>query len=157
MIQRKQSLLLLLAAISTIILLFTNLATLTTNLHQFNYTAFTVKFIDPISTPILSTVYVALSLIVSTIISVVAIFQYKNRKRQQQVVSVNMIAILIVICLMTYIYPEFIFTNHTELHEADLRYLPTTFIIFIPALCLFFAKKLIAKDEALVNSADRLR
>ncbi len=158
MIQRKQSLFLLASAIVTLILLFIPIATLTTEIAIFDYSAFTVKRIVSLEkTATLSTVYVALSLIISAICSVVAIFTYKNRKKQQRVVSVNMLLILITIFVMTYVYPEMVFTKHVDLQGAEMKYNVWIFLIFIPAISLFLAKKAIAKDEALVNSSDRLR
>jgi len=56
-----------------------------------------------------------------------------------------------------YIYPKFIFEKNINLAGAIVEYNYTILIIFVSAIGFYLAKKAIAKDEALIRSADRLR
>jgi len=157
MIQRIQTVYLLVVAIIAFIMLFLPFGELTTEHYALVYNAFSVKFIEPISTQIISTVYIALELIAIIVLSIITIFMYKNRKRQMQAISVNMLLVLITILTITYIYPELLFSEIKELQDNTLKYNLSILIFGIPVICLILAKKAIAKDEALLKSADRLR
>lgn len=120
MIQRKQSVFLFLAAVSLCIAACFNTGT----------------------------VLMLVLLIVAALVSVGAIFLYKDRKRQAQVVLANMLLPVAWYVLLAVL-------NHTLqgtylLVWADV--LPAVAILF-----LFFARKGIQSDEKLVRSLDRIR
>jgi molybdopterin-biosynthesis enzyme MoeA-like protein len=56
-----------------------------------------------------------------------------------------------------YIYPKFIFVRNINLNGAIVDFNYTILISFVSALGLYLSKKAIAKDEAMIRSADRLR
>jgi hypothetical protein len=74
-----------------------------------------------------------------------------------QAISFNMLVVLAALCAIMYIYPNFIFPKNINLLDAKLEYNYTILISFVSAIGLFLAKKAIAKDEAMIRSADRLR
>jgi len=82
---------------------------------------------------------------------------YKNRRLQLQLISLNMMVILVTIFTILYVYPHFVFPNNPDLAGAEVRYNYVIIISFISAIGIYFAKKAIAKDEAMVRSAERLR
>ncbi|MCL2245968.1 MAG: DUF4293 domain-containing protein [Lentimicrobiaceae bacterium] len=157
MIQRKQTLYLFFAGLIPLVLLFISLGHVSTEVSYYEYSAFAVREATPDQTFILSTVGNALLLITTSVLSFITIFLYKNRKMQLNLISLNMLIILLAIFSVMYIYPKFIFERNINLNGATVEYNYTILIIFISAIGYYLAKKAIAKDEALIRSADRLR
>jgi hypothetical protein len=157
MIQRKQTLYLFFAGLVTLILLFISFGNVSTEVAYYEYNAFSVREATPDHTFVLSTVGNALLLVITSALSFHTIFLYKNRKMQLKLISINMLVILIAICAIMYIYPNFIFPKNIYLTGAKTKFNPVIIISFISAIGLFLAKKAIAKDEAMVRSAERLR
>jgi len=157
MIQRKQTLYLFFAGLVTFILLFIPFGHLSTEIAYFKYTAFSVREATPDNTFILSTVWCAILLIATSTLSFITIFLYKNRKAQLNFISFNMLVILATIFTIMYVYPNFIFAKNITLNGASINFNYTILISFVSAIGLYLAKKAIAKDEAMIRSADRLR
>ena len=157
MIQRKQTIYLFFAGLVTLILLFIPFGRLYTDVAGFEYTAFSVCDITPDKTFIMSTIGNAALLIATSLLSFITIFLYKNRKLQMKLISVNMLVILVAIFTIMYIYPNFVFANNPYLAGAKVDYNYVILISFISAIGIYLAKKAIAKDDALIRSADRLR
>ena len=157
MIQRKQTLYLFFAGLVTVILLFIPFGNVATDLAYYEYTAFVVREATPDQTVVLSTIGNALLLILTSALSFATIFLYKNRKAQLKLISINMLIILVTICAIMYIYPNLLFQKNIYLAGAKPEFNPYLIISFVSAIGLYLAKKAIAKDEAMVRSADRLR
>ena len=156
MIQRIQSVFLLVAAIVTIILLFIPIGDIYTAEAQYTFTCFNVHL--PNGQVVMSTIYIALILILSACISIYAIFKYKDRMKQTRVVSINMLVFLIAIMLMIWVFPDFLFQRKGLMQEGDIfRFNYWIMIFVLPPVCMFLANRFIRKDEQLVRSADRLR
>lgn len=153
MIQRIQSVFLFVAAIVTIILLFIPIGDIYTAEAQYTFTCFNVHL--PNGQVVMSTLYIALILILSACISIYAIFKYKDRMKQTKIVSVNMLVFLVAIMLMIWVYPDFLFPKKFEM--AGFRFNYWIMIFVLPPVCMFLANRFIRKDERLVRSADRLR
>ena len=81
----------------------------------------------------------------SAALSVFAIFQFKNRKRQQIIAYVARLMITIAFLLIVFL--------HREERTFDIG----LFLFFIPYLALFLAGYFVKRDETLVKSADRIR
>ena len=153
MIQRIQSVFLLVAAIVTIILLFIPIGDIYTAEAQYSFNVHL-----PYGKVVMSTIYIALILILSACISLYSILKYKDRMRQTRIVSINMLIFLIAIMLMIWVYPDFLFQRKGLMHEGDLfRFNYWIMIFVLPPVCMFLANRFIRKDEQLVRSADRLR
>ena len=158
MIQRIQSVFLLVAAIVTVILLFIPIGDIYTAEAQYTFTCFNVHLPQPDGSVVMSTLYIALTLIVSACISIYAIFKYKDRMKQTRVVSLNMLVFLIAVMMMIWLFPDFIFQRKGLMQEGDVfRFNYWIMIFVIPPVCMFLANTFIRKDERLVRSADRLR
>ena len=156
MIQRIQSVFLFVAAIVTIILLFIPIGDIYTAEAQYTFTCFNVHL--PNGQVVMSTIYIALILILSACISIYAIFKYKDRMKQTRIVSINMLVFLIAIMLMIWVFPDFLFQRKGLMQEGDIfRFNYWIMIFVIPPVCMFLANRFIRKDERLVRSADRLR
>ncbi|MBU1718701.1 MAG: DUF4293 domain-containing protein [Bacteroidetes bacterium] len=94
--------------------------------------------------------------IVILIITVITIFLYNNRPRQLSLTKLNFILILFFAVYILYIYPDLIikplFSGETSFGFAWGAYVPIASMVFI-----YLATKAIARDERLIKSADRLR
>ena len=130
MIQRVQSLFLFFSAlVSLVILLY---APILVN-HQGEYIE--IKDLQ----------FPALFLLLSVLLSLYSIFQFKNRLNQIKIVSFARLSITISFFLI-------IFTKD----ELDKVYYGGSLLI-LPYLVLFLSAYFIKKDEKLVKSADRIR
>jgi cytochrome c biogenesis factor len=155
MIQRIQSVYLLLAAI------FSGLC-FTGNIVKFSDNPGNILAVRPISLVritgntliehIEKLFPLTVLLIVIPIVSITTIFLYKNRKRQKILTS-GLIA-LIILLIITLIY-----YSVTILHNYNVTFSPGIIMLF-PVFMLIFtylAYRGIRKDEELVRSCDRLR
>ncbi|MDR1758559.1 MAG: DUF4293 domain-containing protein [Bacteroidales bacterium] len=164
MIQRIQSVYLLAAFICTVFLLFMPIGTVDTtpyisspDFQRLEYNPFVLKDITLNSTP-LSTLYIAITLIICSIFSLVAIFMYGNRKRQLNIVYANMLFFLLAILLMLFVYPNYIIPARLGIPKDSVDYNYWILACLVPAaVALMLASRAIKKDEQLVRAADRLR
>lgn len=156
MIQRIQSVYLLIAAIVTIILLFIPIGTITTDEAQYTFTCFNVHL--PNGNVVMSTLYIGLVLILSAGITIYSIFKFKDRMKQSRIVSLNMFVFLIGIILMIWIFPDYLFQRKGIMQAgADFESNNWIKIFIIPPVCMFLANRAIRNDEKKVRAADRLR
>jgi len=99
--------------------------------------------------------------IVAALISLVAIFLFRNRKRQINVVRVAQFLLLVLIAYGIYMfYPFSGFKNVDTLLPAAQKYVSQYWAFWMPlAMLLFNALGIfyIKKDDKLVKSANRLR
>tara|TARA_E500000331_G_scaffold232104_1_gene222233 strand:- start:3296 stop:3697 length:402 start_codon:yes stop_codon:yes gene_type:complete len=133
MIQRLQSLILLLAALCSLIIVFYFPV-----LHLKIYNSDNYIFL----TEQLS--FARLSVFLSVGLNIFSIFQFKSRSRQ---IFVNQISKL----LLSIAFIIIIF------QKGDLNFAIGLFLFVIPYLLIILANYLIRKDEKLVKSADRIR
>ena len=89
--------------------------------------------------------YPSLLLVLSTLLALFAIFQFKNRIRQLMIVYLSRLSIAISF-LIFILFKE---------DENQLYY--GSFLLILPYIILFFSAYFIKKDEKLVRSADRIR
>ena len=151
MIQRIQSVYLLLTAIFYTIILFVPIAYLG-NEYVFNAWSFsTIKGIK-----LDNTFYLALMAIAIAIISLVAIFMYKNRQRQSKV-CLSLVVLIMIFCVFIYfIYPEFMLKRIVGPNLA-VNYTVWSILSVVPFLFVILANKAILKDDKKIRAADRLR
>ncbi len=96
--------------------------------------------------------YLYLSLfLASALLSLIAIFSFKNRKSQFVMGRLNII--LNFILLGIFVYQSLNISGETNVSEKGIGILLPIFSI----VCLVLANKAIKKDEDLVKSVDRLR
>ena len=93
--------------------------------------------------------YARLFVFLSAALSVFAIFQFKNRKRQQLIAYVARLMITITFLLIVFLHKE----EDVESRAFGIG----LFLFFIPYLALFLAGYFVKKDEKLVKSGDRVR
>ena len=93
--------------------------------------------------------YATLFVFLSAALSVFAIFQFKNRKKQQLIASVARLMITISFLIIVFL--------HKEEGVEERTFSVGLFLFFIPYLALFLAGYFVKKDDKLVKSADRIR
>ena len=164
MIQRIQTLFLIIAFIATSLLLFFPIANITeytqvqsealeTDYYKLSATGFNDP--SPVSIPQLSS-YTFLPLIIITvmilILIVYTIFRYKNRSHQLKLVKMGIFLNIILVAGLFLNYPKLFIDSQIDI-EPDLGvYFPLISLIF-----LVIVYRYILKDEKLVKSVDRLR
>lgn len=146
-IQRWQSVYLLIAAIALTILTFSNALTMTdiTGCHQINLTALLQE--GAVMTGMLN-FYILTAL--SAILSLVNIFKFKNLKQQRRIcwITILLLAIAIVTAVVNQILlPE----------GATVNWALPVYLIPFAMCCIYLASVRIKKDEDLLKSADRIR
>ena len=161
MIQRVQSIFLLIATIIPIVLIFIPLGYLTTDAAQYVYNSISLKENIPDGASVIRLYYLAFCLLLTAGMSCFALFRYKNRVKQMQTVSFTMIIFLVTLLLILWVCPDIIFKKFFGARMEDFIFtfntVPLIIMIIIEAVCLFMANRFIKKDEELVRSADRLR
>ena len=161
MIQRVQSIFLLVATIVPIVLTFIPLGYVDTELARYVYNSISLKEMCPDGVSVIRLYYLAFCLFLTAGLSCFAIFRYKNRVKQMQTVSFTMIVFLVTLLLILWICPDIVFKKFFSTRMEDFTFtfntVPLLILIVVEALCLFLANRFIKKDEELVRSADRLR
>ncbi|MBC8457439.1 MAG: DUF4293 domain-containing protein [Bacteroidales bacterium] len=157
MIQRIQTIFLVLAVISGALLFYFPLAEYYHELYG-NYKFFVteLKSMDPdpkITTSIWFTSPLWLIAGASIILTLISIFLYKNRLTQLRLVAFNILLNIGLVVLVFIIYSSKI----TELTQIEPAYQIGIFLPLISLVFLILANRFIRKDEALVKAADRLR
>lgn len=161
MIQRVQSIFLLIATIVPIVLIFIPFGYLTTDAAQYVYNSISLKENIPDGASVIRLYYLAFCLALTAGMSCFALFRYKNRVKQMQTVSFTMIIFLVTLLLILWVCPDIVFKKFFGARMEDFIFnfntVPLIIMIIIEAVCLFMANRFIKKDEELVRSADRLR
>lgn len=155
MIQRIQSILLLITAISMGVFLATNsyIKTITpTEYVAVNpYHVFHVK--DGLALVDKPIYYVVVMSVMALGLSIFTIFQYKNRIRQMLMVALNSLLIGVALALTVY----HIQTDAIKLGNSEGGYGIGMWAAFIGLASNWLANRFIKKDEKLVKDADRMR
>jgi len=152
MIQRIQSLYLLLITALMAAVLLCPLGVLTNNAGVFEFTAFSVKSGAVCVQPMFPLWILGALAALCTAIAFVTIFLYKHRGIQIRLCTVNGV-------LMVLFYVAYAMLFFSIYRDADVDYNPD-FTIALPLIALILdilATKAISKDEALVQSLNRLR
>ena len=164
MIQRIQSLFLLIAFIAMILLFFFPIASITeytqvksealeTDYYELSATGFNDP--SPASVPQLSG-YAFIPLIILIIMELIlifyTIFRYKNRMHQLKLVKMGIFINIILVAGVFLNYPKLFITSQIDIEPGLGVYFPLISLMF-----LVIAYRFILKDEKLVKSADRLR
>ena len=154
MLQRIQSVYLVLVIISCIILNMFSLITADAVDGIYELSIIKTSFIRQSIASVLSFNFpLIISNLFIIIITLVTIFRYNNRKMQLKLINVILIAVLIFIGILIFDYRQLI----SLCGSANASLKPIIIIVPIQLILLLLAANGIKKDEALVRSADRLR
>ena len=129
MIQRIQSLILLLSAICSLSIVF--------YFPVLKSTEITIDLTENIS-------YARLCVFLSVGLNIFSIFQFRNRNRQIIINQISKLFLSIAFIIIIF-------------QRGELNFTIGLFLFIIPYLLIILANYLIRKDEKLVKSADRIR
>lgn len=160
MIQRIQSVWLLLAAIASILLFFFPVATFfKEGIEFFKFYAYGLSYPEPFAMQLdmlyrpLMKYSVLLAILVTTGIPILTIFLYKNRSRQIYLSRLTLLLNVVLIVVFFLLSDSFAEVSGSSTFNYGVAcYLPIFSIVM-----LFLAIRGVKKDEALVRSADRIR
>lgn len=162
MIQRIQSIYLLLVVICQSLLFATALATFSGYNSSFNLSLMGFYKLSSAGHEMLINSYALMAVnVVVILFSIFIIFSYKNRKKQIRFASFNILLICAFIVLMFYSFDnaksfiDLSFNNQGA--ELSTTYGIGMILPFLSLVFNFMAIKGIRKDEELVKSADRIR
>jgi hypothetical protein len=156
MIQRKQSLFLLLAALSGIALYFFPLVSFLSDLNYFKLYVYEFKNMSP-NQDVTFGIMTIIPLIVISVgivgLSLFTILKYKNRILQVRLVRFTMLLTIFFVAGVFFLYPRLAEQHISTEPVFEMgAYLPIGILLF-----LYLANIFILKDEKLVRSIDRLR
>jgi hypothetical protein len=158
MIQRIQTVFLLMAFLATVALFFFPLAGIYSSTATYKFYIYELKNMVPGESSMFSFMTTFPLLLLNIIVGAMAlgaIFLYKNRVSQARVVRIAILLDIVIVGLIFFVYARIIETNLMAapdyLDEAGI-YFPLIALIF-----LIMANRSIMKDEKLVRSVDRLR
>ncbi len=157
MIQRIQTLFLLIASICFAVACFMPIGTIATNEAYYIITPWALKENIPNGAIVHPTYFIGMLQAMLAVISFVAIFLYKKRPAQSKVCVAAIIINFILLILMLWVYPDNILPKLSQIAGAETRYSLWTLLSIVPLACLYFANKYIIKDEKRIRAADRLR
>lgn len=157
MIQRIQSLLLLIATICFVVACFMPVAHITTSEAYYVLTPWSIQENIPDGAVIHPTYFIGLLQVLLAALSFITIFLYKKRPLQSKMCLVAMFVNFILLILMLWVYPDRTIPQISQLAGGELQYSLWTLISIVPLACFYFANKYIMKDEKMVRAADRLR
>ena len=150
MIQRIQTIYLLLISICFTLILFIPIAEINDNILS----VWSLK--SSIGVVLTPTYYLGLLSLMIATISLVTIFLYTKRMLQNKLCVAMFIMIILFLSLMFFIYPEFVFYKMFG-KDAVLSFSIYSIIGVLPLAFVILANKAILKDEKKVRAADRLR
>ena len=162
MIQRRQTIFMLLSAIISALLFIMPLASFNANGNIMQFTIFGIR--NPIETLSLTTTYtwpLVILTFLMTIVPFVTIFLYKKRELQVRLCRLNMLSTLIFIGLVFLYYEsdilKVIAAVEGDTYQLDVAYFIGMAIPLINLVLEIFAIRGIKKDIELLKSVDRLR
>ena len=157
MIQRIQTLYLLLATVFTGLLLFVPLASSDVSGMHIDLTAWGVYVTELTNNAVINEVvpWFGILLTVTTLLPFVTIFLYKKRKVQMLLCIIEIV--LLVISAGVLIYLQRIDLPIAEMPQPKFVMLSQSGLLLLSIVSVWIARRRIAKDEALVRSLDRIR
>ena len=157
MIQRVQTLFLILAVACLAATCFLPLGDITTDFSYYEYDAWSLHDTTADQQIIQNTYIIGLLSAILAVLAVVAVFLYKKRPAQSKLCMAAMFLNLILILFISTIYPDLIFKKLDVINGNEARVAPWCFLPLCSALLFYLASKFINKDEKMVRAADRLR
>lgn len=149
MIQRKQTVFLLLALIATVVSLCLPLGRWELPGMGVEPTLYNLASVDANGAYDFSYCYLFLLLALSSVLSLVTIFLFRNRKLQMTLCKVNLASIVLWYAAFVFFV---VFGSEMPFHQQFAAYLP-----FVAAVFVWLAHRGVVADEKLVRAADRIR
>lgn len=156
MIQRIQTLYLLIIVVLMVILLIVPLATFIGGTETFTLHAFGIKALSQGNGQIVPTLYMGILAVICTLIPVIAIFLYKRRWAQIRLCIAEIILLAgLQIFVAFYIYRSYAGIREMASHAISLSVVDVFPLVGL--ILAYLAFRGIARDEALIRSLNRMR
>lgn len=156
MIQRFQSLFLLLSIVTNISAFYFPFVSFVSDFNYYKLFALKLENLTPDVESIFSGIItgpIIILLLISTALSVVTILKFKNRKLQLKINKLNIFILIILIAGILFGYTNYIEKEINAISTFEIgAYIPLASLLF-----LLLANRFITKDEKLIRAADRLR
>lgn len=157
MIQRIQSLYLLLAAVAMGLMLFFPMAFFWSDVtYQLTMTG--VHDISPEAAPLFNSAFNAPLLVLTvllTLLPLITLMLYKNRRLQMKLITGTLLLVMAFIVLVfLYFIPQV--ENYLKV-DADYRGCFAPYMPLVSMIMLWLSRRGVLKDEKLIRAADRLR
>ncbi|MCB9197955.1 MAG: DUF4293 domain-containing protein [Flavobacteriales bacterium] len=152
MLQRSQTIYLILAVIVMALTLFFPFAIYPVGETEVNFNLYGVSQ-NEAKASVWFPYYIVISLMIA--LSIFSITQYKNRKRQLNLGKINYLLILIIV-VMLFVDASSVATK-LGIEETAIRYQVGMYLPVAAFAFTFLANRGIKKDEELVKSVERLR
>jgi magnesium-transporting ATPase (P-type) len=157
MLQRLQSIFMLVAAAAMLVFLFTPawIKVSVDTGERAILGAFNLAYTKDTSTNTTPTYYLAVMAIASVLVSIYTILQYKNRTRQMLLVALNSLiqgALMVTIVYLT--QKDF---NNLFAPAKQGNFSIGLYAVFVALLSNWLANRFIRRDEKLVRDSDRMR
>lgn len=155
MIQRIQTVFLLLASLSMLAMFFFPLSSYLSDFEYYKLYIYGLRDMSPAKNEASIVAFIPLLVLVPAIIGLTTftIFKYKNRKLQMQLLNVAIFLNVGLISVIFFIYDSMI----GKQISVSPEYKPGSFLPLIAIAFCLLAFRQIKKDDELVKSADRLR
>lgn len=156
MIQRIQSVYLLLSGASVMLMFFFPVAWYYGEFHTLSFFVHRIVNHVPASEPLFQASYTIIPLVLSLMLSAMPvgiIFGFRNLERQLKLTRLHMMLLLVFITLILFYYADAIGSKANTVPEY-------AFGIFLPLIGLIFnylAQRGISRDMRIIRSADRIR
>lgn len=157
MIQRIQSIFLLIVVIVSVLMFFVSVAEFTVDTTVYEQTISCTYNTAAPGECLSPTYYIAAINGVIGLVALVTIFLFRNRKLQMLLGNLNMVLIVTMIVLMFLAIDKNHSALHPDLKELPMRYKLGAYLPILMIIFTFLANRFIKKDEELVRSADRIR
>ena len=152
MIQRIQTIYLVIAAILSILIVLLRLSF--ASIGDYELTALSVNVVkDGVLETAMSSFAITGAIMLGLFVTVYGIMQYKNRKFQIKLVQVALLLQLVTVGLIFFYADKMIVLAES----GSVSYSPSLAVLLVNVALYFLAIRGIKKDDALVRSADRLR
>jgi hypothetical protein len=156
MLQRIQTLYLIVVMITSIALFFLPLISFVSDLFYLKLYLYEFRNLTPDSEIQFSLTTVLPMLVINAavvILTLVTISKFKNRILQVRLVRFTLLLSILMIVGIFVLYPNIVMNNTEAISEFEVgAYIPIINLLF-----LFLANRSILKDEKLVRSMDRIR
>lgn len=154
MVQRIQTIYLLLASMLLLAMLYFPLVKYSNGITEYLFNSYGVREISTNSVIGSITVIpmVALTVVIIALICV-SVFMYRNRKRQMLMGNLNLLLLTGLVVFIFYYSDKAV----DAIGATETNYQPAMVLPFLAMVLIFLAIKAIRKDEALVRSSDRIR
>jgi hypothetical protein len=156
MLQRIQTLYLIVVIISSAALFFLPLISFVSDLFYLKLYLYEFRNLTPDSEIQFSLTTVLPMLVINAAVIVLAVFtisKFKNRILQVRLVRFTLLLSILMIVGIFVLYPNIVMNNTEAISEFEVgAYIPIINLLF-----LFLANRSILKDEKLVRSMDRIR